>query len=187
MKNQETKNVTEELETVPKVLRELSAEVKAWGDELDAGEKQGTKDVSQKMNFAGSLIGNVRKVLGDENSIVFVSGVLAGIELLKNKARSWSEEKIEEPGNQAEKSMDFAVKFIEDYLNGFQPDFQKAVLKVVMERQPERDALAAEENRRQEATDGLHEIIDNWPTEKVESLGRLLEDESLEEKLLQVA
>jgi len=151
-------------------------------------ETQEEKEVSQKQLFAESLLADAKKVLDDEKSVVFVSGVMAGMELLKNKAQNLKNEEVEEEGSRVERSLKFTVEHIEEILNGFQPDFQKAVLKFVMERQPERDKLAEEENRRQEATDGLHEIIDNWDTGKVESLCRLLEDESLEEKLqLQVA
>jgi hypothetical protein len=81
-----------------------------------------------------------------------------------------------------------SVEQVENSIASFKPTFQHKLLQVVMGRQSQRDALAAEENRRQEATGGLHETIDAWPTEKVESLSRLLASEEFTKKLhLQVA
>ena len=69
----------------------------------------------------------------------------------------------------------YTVEAIEQILNGFLPVKQKQVLQVVMGRQPERDALAEKENRRQEATDKLHETLDTWPTEEIEILSGVVE------------
>ncbi len=68
-----------------------------------------------------------------------------------------------------------SVGAIERVLEGYQPEKQKHIMQVVVDRQPERDAQTEKEIRRQEATDKLHETLDTWPTEEIEILSGVVE------------
>jgi hypothetical protein len=84
-----------------------------------------------------------REVFGEEKSIVFASGVLAGIALGKRK--------------------------LENALD--------VVFPGESEMSPEKD------NRHTLACMQLSDVVSDWPTDKIESLSRLLTDEVFVEKL----
>jgi len=165
--------------------------------------------------FQKMIAAEAGELIGEDRGQVFASGVIAGLKLVKSSAKRWvndESEPLPEGEHQAadgtngediedDKPLEldeakkfhnvenaYTIEIIERVLNTFLPEKQKQVLQLLIDRQPERDRLYEETEREVGATDKLLDIIKEWPTEKVESLGRLLSSEEFTEKLqLQVA
>jgi hypothetical protein len=181
VKSQETKNETDRTVNLIKQLEFARLEIEHAIDKLRgislavinlmlaAGEDFWGTDFFDAMK-------NEKRILGPEVSKDVMSEFHKSIEAGKQFG-------IEESQKWPYAEIKYTVEAIEQILDRFQPDYQKAVLKTVVDKQPQRDAVAAEENRRQEAQDKLSDTLDEWETEKIEKLNQLLEDKKLELQL----
>jgi hypothetical protein len=150
--------------------------------------------------FQKTIAAEAGELIGEDGGMAFASGVLAGLSLMKSKAKRWAEDESEplpEGEHHAaeetngddidlataeleldERAADYfrlSVEDIEKSIDAFTPKWQHKLLQVIVNRQSERDAQAEKEIRRQEATDRLHKTIDKWSTEEIEILDGVIE------------
>jgi len=85
-----------------------------------------------------------------------------------------NKEEAEEQADSVYDESKYTVERIENILNMYGPDYQRQVLKILVDGQPMRDRQHEEQEREQAATNKLLDAVSGWSTESVELLNSLL-------------